>query len=84
MNKIIEYKTAAAERFGELDKKIAEMIGHGFQPYGSPYLSDYPVEGMTSTFVVAQAMVKYEEASCLNPEGLFPTPEDMVKLAPAT
>lgn len=58
--RIIEYKTAHGDNYTELDQMVNELIGKGFQPFGSPYLSDAPVAGMTDTFVVMQGMVRYE------------------------
>jgi hypothetical protein len=58
--KIIEYKTAHGSSVQELDEDVNAMLRDGFQPFGSPYLSDQEVEGRVGTFAVWQAMVRYE------------------------
>ena len=58
--KIIEYKTAHGSSVKELDDRVNAMLQDGFQPFGSPYLSDQEVEGRVDTFTIWQAMVKYE------------------------
>lgn len=58
MNKVTEYKTVVADNFKELDVLVNKSISQGFQPYGSPYLTDNQVEGRADNFTVAQAMVK--------------------------
>jgi hypothetical protein len=58
--KILEYKTAHGDNYTELDQMVNELIGKGFQPYGSPYLSDAPVAGISDSFVVMQAVVRYD------------------------
>ena len=60
--KIIEYKTAHGASVKELDECVPAMLNDGFQPFGSPYLSDHEVEGKVDTFAVWQAMVRYEDA----------------------
>lgn len=59
--KIIEYKTANGSSVKELDECVNAMLAEGFQPFGSPYLSDQEVEGKVDTFGLWQAMVKYEK-----------------------
>jgi len=59
--KIIEYKTASGTSVKGLDECVNAMLAQGFQPFGSPYLSDQEVENKADTFVVLQAMVKYEK-----------------------
>jgi hypothetical protein len=51
MREIVEYCTAVESSRTDLDTKVNEMIKHGYQPFGSPYVKDnsYP----------CQAMVKY-------------------------
>lgn len=56
--KIIKYVTATSDDFKSLDREVAQLISQGFQPYGSPYLSDNKVEGAIKTFIVAQAIVR--------------------------
>ena len=62
--KIIAYKTAHGSSVRELDESVTEMLKAGFQPFGSPYLSDTEIEGKADTFAVWQAMVRYAEESC--------------------
>jgi len=57
--KVIEYKTATADSWAVLDKEVNKMLGQGYQLYGSPYFGENKIEGAISTFMVAQAMVKY-------------------------
>ena len=45
----------------ELDENVNAMLKDGFQPFGSPYLSDTEIEGKVDTFAVWQAMVRYEK-----------------------
>lgn len=59
--KIIEYKTAHGSSVRELDENVNAMLRDGFQPFGSPYLSDTEIEGKVDTFAVWQAMVRYEK-----------------------
>jgi len=61
--KIIEYKTVHDSSVKELDECVNAMLRDGFQPFGSPYLSDQELEGKVDTFAVWQAMVRYEEAA---------------------
>jgi hypothetical protein len=58
--KVVEYKTAHGGSVRELDRTVNQMISEGFQPFGSPYLSESEVEGVTDTFAVWQAMVRYD------------------------
>lgn len=57
--RITSYTTATANNFSALDDKVNGMIEMGHQPFGSPYLTDTPIEGKVDSFVVAQAMVIY-------------------------
>jgi len=57
--KVEEYRTAHGSSIKELDENVNRMIPEGFQPFGSPYLSDNEVEGKVETFAVWQAMVRY-------------------------
>lgn len=45
----------------ELDENVNAMLKEGFQPFGSPYLSDTEIEGNVDTLAVWQAMVRYEK-----------------------
>jgi hypothetical protein len=47
--KIIEYKTAQGSSRKELDESVNRLIQDGYQPFGSPYLSDNEVEGKVDT-----------------------------------
>jgi hypothetical protein len=38
--KIIGYKTATGANVRELDHAVIELLSEGYEPYGSPYLSD--------------------------------------------
>jgi hypothetical protein len=51
-----EYRTAHGNSVKELDAEVNELIKEGFQPYGSPYVSDRPFEA--DRFGVWQAMVR--------------------------
>lgn len=55
MKQIIEYTTIRESNFESLDMKVNELIEQGFQPFGSPYVTD------NGDFLACQAMVKYEE-----------------------
>jgi hypothetical protein len=54
MKRIVEYSTARDSSIKDLDRIVNELIDQGFQPYGSPYVT----EG--DEFLACQAMVKYE------------------------
>lgn len=60
--KIVEYKTANGSSIKELDENVNRMLHEGFQPFGSPYLSDNELEGKVDTFAVWQAMVRYGDS----------------------
>ncbi len=55
--KIIEYKTAAGSTSQELDAAVMELLGSGYEPFGSPYLCNKPVEGVGGELAFYQAMV---------------------------
>ena len=57
MKRIAEYTTARDSNIKDLDRIVNEMIEQGFQPFGSPYVT----EG--GEFLACQAMVRYEEES---------------------
>ena len=57
MKRITEYSTARDSNIKDLDRIVNEMIEQGFQPFGSPYVT----EG--DEFLACQAMVRYEEES---------------------
>jgi len=59
--KITDYKTAAGSNGNELDEAVQEFISKGYQPYGSPYLSDNRVSSGTGEFWLFQAMVMDDE-----------------------
>jgi hypothetical protein len=59
--KITEYKTAHGSSVRELDECVNAMLEDGYQPFGSPYLSDTEIEGKVDTFAIWQAMVRYSE-----------------------
>lgn len=56
MKRITEYTTARDSNIKDLDRIVNEMIEQGFQPFGSPYVT----EG--DEFLACQAMVRYEES----------------------
>ncbi len=51
--KIVDYVCAYATTFGNIDKKVQELISKGYQPLGGISLNN--------NGSMAQAMVKYEE-----------------------
>ena len=55
MKRITEYTTARDSNIKDLDRIVNEMIEQGFQPFGSPYVT----EG--DEFLACQAMVRYAE-----------------------
>lgn len=57
MKRIIEYRTARDSNIDGLDRKVTEMIEQGFQPFGSPYVTE------AGEFLACQAMVRYEDDS---------------------
>lgn len=59
--KIKRYLTCAASDAKSLDEQVNESIEQGYQPYGSPYLIAQPVEGVSDTFLMVQAMTIDEE-----------------------
>jgi hypothetical protein len=63
MYEIIGYKTAGASGPDKLDVEVNRLIESGYQPFGSPYMSDQPVEGRVDAFAMWQAMVKYRQAN---------------------
>jgi hypothetical protein len=60
MSEIIEYRTAGASGPDRLDVEVNRLIELGYQPFGSPFMSDQPVEGRVDAFAMWQAMVKYQ------------------------
>lgn len=40
MTEITEYTTARAENVKEFDIEVNEHIGRGYQPFGSPYVTE--------------------------------------------
>jgi len=61
--KIVEYKTAYGSDTKKLDEDVNRLLSEGFQPYGSPYLSDNEVKGLDDSFVIWQAMVRYSDSA---------------------
>jgi len=55
--KIIEYKTASGATPQELDVSVMELLGVGYEPFGSPYLSDRQAESLGGNLTFYQAMV---------------------------
>jgi len=54
--RITGYATAIGSSAKELDEEVNKLIMEGYQPYGSHYLTDSDLDGMTDTFVLYQAM----------------------------
>jgi hypothetical protein len=48
-----EYRTVRAGNFKDLDETVNKLLADGFQPYGSPYVTESAGE-----FLACQAMVK--------------------------
>ena len=61
MTKITEYTTARAENYKDFDIEINEYIRRGYQPFGSPYVTESENEQGVREFLVCQAMVRYAE-----------------------
>jgi hypothetical protein len=66
MKKIVEYLTVTGSMdLGHFDKQINELLDKGFQPYGHPCIAGASSadadEHPQSDFLIAQAMVRYEE-----------------------
>lgn len=55
--KIVEYKTAFGSSSLELDIAVMALLGVGFEPFGSPYVCNKPVEGVGGELAFFQAMV---------------------------
>lgn len=55
--KIIDYRTASGSTSRELDTSVMELLGSGYEPFGSPYLCNKPVEGVGGELAFYQAMV---------------------------
>jgi hypothetical protein len=53
-----KYKTAHASSITELDAEVNKLIEDGFQPFGSPYISDRQGAGRVDTYGFFQAMVR--------------------------
>ncbi|MGA3180800.1 MAG: DUF1737 domain-containing protein [Verrucomicrobiota bacterium] len=73
--KVIEYKTATADTWASLDKKVNALLAQGFQLYGNPYSSPNTADGIASSFQVAQAMVR---------NGMRENPDPQLTLAETT
>lgn len=59
--KISHYSTAHASNVKDLDEQVNKLVAEGYEPYGSPYLSDHPIEGKVDTLMICQAMIKPRE-----------------------
>jgi len=57
----ILYHTVIASTSKELDAAVNDLLGQGYQLYGSPYLSDHPVEGLGGDRAFYQAMTLDKE-----------------------
>ena len=56
-SKIVEYKTVFGPTPQELDVAVMELLGLGYEPFGSPYLSDRQAESLGGNLTFYQAMV---------------------------
>jgi hypothetical protein len=61
--KTILYHTVNASTAAELDKAVNGLLEEGYQLFGSPYLSDRPIEGMVGNMAFYQAMTLEKETS---------------------
>lgn len=61
--KITQYVTAYGNNPRELDQSVNALLAKGFQPHGSPYATENPVEGAMESLLLAQAMVKTESVT---------------------
>jgi len=59
--KTILYHTVSASTAAELDKAVNNLMAEGYQLFGSPYLSDRPIEGMAGNMAFYQAMTLEKE-----------------------
>ncbi len=59
--KTILYHTVRASTAAELDKAVNGLLEKGYQLFGSPYLSDRPIEGMVGNMAFYQAMTSEKE-----------------------
>ena len=64
--RIVLYRTVNASTAGELDTAINELLGQGYQLYGSPYLSDGSTEGVAGTAAFYQAMTLDDQTRDIN------------------
>jgi len=55
------YHTVVAATAEELDAAVNDLLGQGYELYGSPYLSDRPIEGLGGDRAFHQAMVLDKE-----------------------
>jgi hypothetical protein len=64
------YHTVSASTSVELDKAVNGLLDKGYQLYGSPYLSDQQIEGMTGSTVFYQAMTLEQETIDTNVDAI--------------
>ena len=60
------YHTVIASTSKELDAAVNELLGQGYQLYGSPYLSDRPIEDLGGDRAFYQAMILNKETQDRN------------------
>ena len=59
--KTILYHTVSASTAAELDNAVNKLLEEGYQLFGSPYLSDLPIEGTAGNMAFYQAMTLEKE-----------------------
>ena len=65
------YRTLSASTAAELDKTVNDLLAEGYQLFGSPYLSDHPIEGMVGNMTFYQAMTLEKETGDKNDAALI-------------
>ena len=58
MKTITEYTTARGDSIKDLDAAVNALIQNGYQPFGSPYVTE-----SNNEFLACQAMVKVAESA---------------------
>jgi len=68
--KTILYHTVSAPAAAELDKAVNDLLAEGYQLFGSPYLSDRPIEGTAGSMAFYQAMTLEKDTGDKNDAAL--------------